>query len=207
MLFSHSLEVRASRGKARPLLRDRSAQGGRAAGAGTWAARPGARAPRRAAPRRAASRCYHFSQRVMRCRWARPVRRLKLPLMLAAAMLAPAAALAVTDADRVAVYREFRAAFDAHRYPDALPLAEKLVALTQEQYGANARELVNPLSNLGTTDYRIGEYTDAEDTSLRSVKMPACTGGPPAGLLLRPLPGLATNYYAPGPRVDASVPL
>ena len=49
---------------------------------------------------------------------------LKLLLMLAAAVLAPAAALAVTDAERVAVYRQFRAAFDAHRYPDALPLAE-----------------------------------------------------------------------------------
>jgi len=72
------------------------------------------------------------------------VRHLKLSLMVAAAVLAPASALAVTDADRVAVYREFRAAFDGHRYPDALPLAEKLVALTQEQYGANDRELVNP---------------------------------------------------------------
>ena len=136
------------------------------------------------------------------------MRRLKLPLMVAAAVLAPAAALAVTDADRVAVYREFRAAFDARRYPDALPLAEKLVGLTQEQYGANGRELVNPLSNLGTTQYRMGDYKDAEDTYLRSVKIAADTGGGHADrLLLRPLQGLGATYYATRQYEDASVTL
>src|SRR5438128_7467610 len=97
--------------------------------------------------------------------------------MLAAAVLAPAAALAMTDAERVAVYREYRAAFDAHRYPDALPLAEKLVALSEEQYGANDRELVNPLANLGNTQYRMGDYKDAEDTYLRSEKIATDTCG------------------------------
>jgi tetratricopeptide (TPR) repeat protein len=128
--------------------------------------------------------------------------------MLAAAVLAPASALAVTDAERVAVYREYRAAFDAHRYPDALPLAEKLVALTQEQYGANDRELVNPLANLGTTQYRMGDYKDAEDTYLRSVKIAADTGGGSADrLLLRPLQGLGATYYATRQYEDASVTL
>jgi tetratricopeptide (TPR) repeat protein len=136
------------------------------------------------------------------------VRRLKLSLMVAAAVLAPAAALAVTDADRVAVYREFRAAFDAHRYPDALPLAEKLVALTQEQYGATDRELVTPLSNLGTTQFRMGDYRDAEDTYLRSVKIAADTGGGSADrLMLRPLQGLGETYYATRQYEDASVTL
>ncbi len=127
--------------------------------------------------------------------------------MIAAAVLAPAAALAVTDADRVSVYREFRAAFDAHRYPDALPLAEKLVALTQEQYGANNRALVSPLSNLGTTQYRMGDYKDAEDTYLRSVKIAADTGGNADRLLLRPLQGLGATYYATRQYEDASVTL
>ncbi|HEY0766504.1 MAG TPA: tetratricopeptide repeat protein [Steroidobacteraceae bacterium] len=132
---------------------------------------------------------------------------LKLPLMLVAALLAPAAAFAVTDADRVALYREFRTAFDAHRYPDALPLAEKLVALTQEQYGANDRALVTPLSNLGTTQYRMGDYKDAEDTYLRSVKIAADTGGNADRLLLRPLQGLGATYYATKQYEDASATL
>src|SRR6184192_268635 len=127
--------------------------------------------------------------------------------MLAAAVLTPAVALAVTDAERVAVYRDFRAAFDAHRYLDALPLAEKLVALTQEQYGANGRELVNPLANLGTTRYRMGDYKGAEEVYLRSVKIAADTGGNGDRLLLRPLQGLGATYYATRQYEDASVTL
>ena len=132
---------------------------------------------------------------------------LKPSLMVAAALLAPAAALAVTDADRVAVYREFRTAFDAHHYPDALPLARQLVELTEEQYGDKDRALVNPLCNLGTTQYRMGDYKDAEDSYLRSVKIAADTGGNTDRLLLRPLQGLGVTYYATKQYEDANTTL
>jgi tetratricopeptide (TPR) repeat protein len=137
------------------------------------------------------------------------VSRLKPALLATAALLAPAAALAVTDADRLAVYHEFRNAFDAHRYDDALPLAQKLVALTEEQYSATDRALVNPLSNLGTTQYRMGDYKDAEDTYLRSVKIAGDTGGGAAAdrLMLRPLQGLGVTYYATRQYEDASLTL
>jgi tetratricopeptide (TPR) repeat protein len=129
-------------------------------------------------------------------------------LMLAAALLAPAvAAAAVTDADRVAVYREFRSAFDAHHYQEALPLAEKLVAMTEEQYGAADRELINPLSNLGTTQYRLHDYKSAEETYLRGVKIAANTGVNADRLLLRPLHGLGATYYATQQYEDASLTL
>jgi tetratricopeptide (TPR) repeat protein len=131
----------------------------------------------------------------------------KPTLLLAAALLAPLSAVAVTDADRVAVYREFRTAFDARRYADALPLAQKLVALTEEQYGAKDRALVNPLANLGTTHFRMGAYKDAEDEYLRSVKIAADTGSNGDRLLLRPLHGLGRTYYATGQYEDASVTL
>jgi tetratricopeptide (TPR) repeat protein len=130
-----------------------------------------------------------------------------LPALMAVTLLAPAAALAVSDAERLAVYHDFRAAFDAHHYPDALPLARKLVALTEEQYGAGDRALVNPLANLGTTQYRLGDYKDAEDTYLRSVKIAADTGGNADRLLLRPLQGLGATYYASKQYEDASVTL
>jgi len=143
----------------------------------------------------------------MRVRGARPVTPVKLLLLLAAPMLAPAAALAVTDAQRVAVYQEFRSAFDARRYPDALPLAEKLVALTEEQYGAGDRELINPLSNLGTTQYRLHDYKSAENTYLRGVKIAADTGGNADRLMLRPLHGLGATYYATEQYEDATLTL
>src|SRR2546429_455695 len=139
---------------------------------------------------------------------AAPVRALKrLPLMVVAALLAPAGALAATDADRLAVYRDFRTAFDAHHYPDALPLATKLVELTEEQFGASDRALVNPLCNLGTTQYRLGDYKHAEDSYVRSVKIAADTGGNGDRLLLRPLHGLGATYYVTRQFEDASVTL
>jgi tetratricopeptide (TPR) repeat protein len=141
--------------------------------------------------------------------WAHPVKSLSQALSVAAALLAPAAAFAVSDADRIAVYQEFRTAFDAHHYPDALPLAQKLVSLTEEQYGATDRALVNPLANLGTTQYRMGDYKDAEDAYLRSLKIAADTGAGSAAdrLLLRPLQGLGATYYATKQYEDASVTL
>jgi len=64
-------------------------------------------------------------------------------------------AMAVTDADRMAVYKDFRAQFDSRQYAAAKPLAEKLVQLTQEQYGAEELQVSTPLTNLATVDYKL----------------------------------------------------
>jgi tetratricopeptide (TPR) repeat protein len=114
-------------------------------------------------------------------------------------------AAAVTDADRVRVYQDFRTAFDARQYKEAMPLAEKLVAMTEEQYGRSDRALVNPLSNLGTTQYRLHDYKGAEETFLRSVKIVEETGGGADRALLRPLHGLGRTYFASGQYEDASL--
>jgi len=112
---------------------------------------------------------------------------------------------AVTDADRVQVYHEFRAAFDARQYKDALPLAEKLVSLTEEQFGGADRALVNPLSNLGTTQYRLRDFKSAEETFLRSIKIVEDSGGGADRALLRPLHGLGATYFATSQYEDASL--
>ena len=119
----------------------------------------------------------------------------------------PGGAIAVTDADRLQIYHEFRAAFDNRHYQDALPLAQKLVAETEEQYGTADRSLVNPLSNLGTTQYRLHDYKNAEESFTRSVKIVESLGGGADRLLLRPLHGLGAAYYAAGEYEEASVAL
>jgi tetratricopeptide (TPR) repeat protein len=121
------------------------------------------------------------------------------------AVLAMPVASAVTDADRVQLYDEFRAAFDARHYKDALPLAERLVSMTEEQYGAADRTLVNPLSNLATTQYRLRDFKTAEETYLRTVKMVEASGGSTDRALLRPLHGLGATYFASGQYEDASL--
>ena len=114
-------------------------------------------------------------------------------------------AVAVTDADRVQVYHEFRVAFDARQYDDALPLAQKLVSLTEEQFGGADRALINPLSNLGTTQYRLRDFKTAEETFLRSVKIVEDSGGGADRALLRPLHGLGATYFETGQYEDASL--
>lgn len=128
---------------------------------------------------------------------------------VAALLLALAAPLAdaVTDEERVEVYREFRDEFDAKHYPEALPIAERLVALTQEQYGADDRALINPLANVGTTQLRLGNHQAAETAYLRSVEIAESTVGTADRQLVRPLHGLGQTYYAVRQYEDASTVL
>jgi tetratricopeptide (TPR) repeat protein len=114
---------------------------------------------------------------------------------------------AATDADRVQVYHEFRAEFAARKYPEALPLAEKLVAMTEEQYGPTDRSLAIPLCNVATTQYRLHDYKSAEETYLRTVRIVEDSGGGADRALLRPLHGLGATYFATHQYEDAALML
>jgi len=124
---------------------------------------------------------------------------------LAAGATSPAAA--VTDAERTDVNKQFREAFDAKRYSEALPFAERVVAMTEEQYGKDNRALVNPLTNLGTVHYRLKDYPAAEKEYQRSVEILEATAGNADRQLLRPLQGLGSAHFAEKEWVDASVAL
>lgn len=112
---------------------------------------------------------------------------------------------AVTDVDRVQVYHDYRTDFDARKYQEALPLAQKLVAMTEEQYGPTDRSLGIPLCNLATTQYRLHDYKNAEDTYLRTVKVVEDSGGGADRALLRPLHGLGATYFAIHQYEDAAL--
>jgi tetratricopeptide (TPR) repeat protein len=126
---------------------------------------------------------------------------------LVAAWASTQAAAVATDADRQQLYKEFRTLFDAKRYPEALPVAEKLVSMTEEQYGTTDRALANPLANLGTVHYRMKDYPAAEKEYQRSIDILEQTAGATDRQLLRPLQGLGASHYAEAEYVDASVAL
>ncbi len=105
------------------------------------------------------------------------------------------------------VYRKFRGLFDAHQYPEALPLAQQLVTLTEQQYSATDRALVNPLCNLATTAYRLKDYPTAELNYMRSVGILESAAASADRQILRPLQGLGTTYIALQQYEDAVVPL
>ena len=134
-------------------------------------------------------------------------RSLQVVAVLMAAWASAQAAAAVTDADRQQLYKEFRELFDARRYTEALPVAEKIVSLTEEQYGDKNRALVNPLTNLGTVHYRLKDYPSAEQEYQRGVEILEASAASTDRQFLRPLHGLGAAHFAEGEFVDASVNL
>ncbi|MCU0757763.1 MAG: tetratricopeptide repeat protein [Steroidobacteraceae bacterium] len=128
-------------------------------------------------------------------------------LLVAGGALAPTPVLAVTDAERYDVYKAFRAEFDAARFTDALPIAKRLVELTEQQYGAEDRQLVNPLTNLGTVQYRLGDYAAAESSYLRAVRLIEGKLSGADRMLMRPLTGLGETYLATKQHAEAATAL
>lgn len=116
-------------------------------------------------------------------------------------------ASAVTDAERATVYHDFRAQFDARKYQEALPLAQQLVSLTEQQYGASDRALVNPLCNLATVSYRLKDYDGAQKSYARSVEILGATASNTDRQLLPPLHGLGATFIAQSDFERAVVPL
>ncbi len=127
----------------------------------------------------------------------------------AAASVPTAAAAPVTTPaeQRVEQYRAFRRAFDAGDFAAAKPLAEQLVATTEQQFGADARELVNPLANVGAVNYRIGNYPAAETAFVRAVRIVDGKSSGADRSLIRPLQGLGETYLATRQFAESAIAL
>ena len=121
--------------------------------------------------------------------------------------LQAAPAFAVTDADRVAVYKEFRTQFDAKQYAEAQPLAERLVALTEEQYGAEELALTNPLTNLATVHYKLGNYPAAIENYQRTLRILQAKSTIADRQQIRPLHGLGVSFLGANDPESAVVAL
>lgn len=118
-----------------------------------------------------------------------------------------APAYAVTDADRVAVYKEFRTQFDAKQYAAAQPLAERLVQLTEEQYGADELQLTNPLTNLATVHYKLGNYPAAIEAYQRTLRIMQAKSTLADKAQIRPLHGLGISFMGANDPESAVVAL
>lgn len=127
-----------------------------------------------------------------------------LALLAGAGLLSSAA---IAGEEREAAYQEFRAQFDARQYEAALPLAERVVALTEEQYGAGDPRVLAPLFNLGTTLYRMGRYEEAEEQYLRSIELLEGSGAALDRRLIGPLHGLGAVYLEAGRHEEAAIAL
>jgi len=116
-----------------------------------------------------------------------------------------AAAAAASTAERDAEYLAFRADFDARRFAEALPHAERVVALT-EQLDARHPDLARALNNLGATHYELHDYVAAQKAYARAVALIEEAQGDLSPRLVAPLRGLALTFESTG-RSDLAVPL
>ena len=103
-------------------------------------------------------------------------------------------ALAVTDTDRQAVYRQFRTQYDSRQYAAARPLAEQLVKLTEEQYGPEELPVSTPLTNLATVDYKLGNFLAAIENYQRSLRILQAKSTLADKAQIRPLHGLGVSF-------------
>jgi tetratricopeptide (TPR) repeat protein len=130
-----------------------------------------------------------------------------IPTALAVAVAFPLAALAVSDTERIAVYREFRAQYDAKKYAEAQPLAERLVELTEAQYGSEELPLTNPLTNLGTVHYKLGHYAAAIENYQRTLRILQAKSTIADKQQIRPLHGLGVSFMGANDPESAVVAL
>ena len=119
---------------------------------------------------------------------------------------APGAVPVAGHGDRAAEYQAFRSDFDAGRYTEALPHAERVVALTEAADDAHHAELPSALNNLGATQYRLGDFVAAEKSYARAVALAEEARGALSPRLIAPLRGLALTYQGMG-RHEVAVPL
>jgi tetratricopeptide (TPR) repeat protein len=108
--------------------------------------------------------------------------------------MAVAPAFAVSDAERIAVYKQFLVNFQAKRYAEAQPLAEQLVKLTEEQYGPDEMQLTNPLTNLATIHYKLGNYPAAIENYQRTLRIMQAKSTNADKQQIRPLHGLGVSF-------------
>jgi tetratricopeptide (TPR) repeat protein len=130
-------------------------------------------------------------------------------LLAALAIFLPfaTAGAAGTPDDRVAAYQEFRGAFDRGDYPAALTAAVRVVDMTRSQFGADAPELANPLTNLGTTYYRMREYGEALDAYRAAITALESQNEATDLRLVRPLHGMGSALLGMNRNDEALLPL
>jgi len=106
---------------------------------------------------------------------------------------------------RLEAQLELRDLIDQEAYLDAVPVAERIVELTQEEFGAVSQETAVAFSNLGEMQRRAGHYDDAALNFLASVDAFRETDGEFSESVITPLVGLGASYHALGDYPEAVV--
>src|SRR3954467_8937799 len=74
--------------------------------------------------------------------------------------------------------RQMKELYRAGKYVEALPLAQKSLALREKEFGPDDANVAMPLNDLGTIHYNLGQYAVAEPFYKRSLAIREKTLGP-----------------------------
>lgn len=117
----------------------------------------------------------------------------------------PAPVTVPAPASATDAYAEFRRAFDAGRYVEAVPAAQRVLALAEQRAQDPAAEEVQvALMNLGLTQHLAADYVAAEASFLRVIRLIQDSRRPLHQRLARAHAWLARTYHD-GARHDLAV--
>lgn len=74
--------------------------------------------------------------------------------------------------------QESKELYRAGKYVAALPLAQRLLAIREKEFGPDDAMVAMPLNDLGTIHYNLGQYAVAEPLYKRSLTIREKTLGP-----------------------------
>jgi tetratricopeptide (TPR) repeat protein len=96
---------------------------------------------------------------------------------------------------RMEAYDQFRALYDTARYAEALPLAQRVVELSETDSDRDY-ELPIAYNNLGATQFKLNDFAAAEASYRKSLEMLESTQGISSRRLVTPLAGLGSAHAA-----------
>ena len=96
---------------------------------------------------------------------------------------------------RMEAYEQFRSLYETARFDQALPLAKRVVELSESDPERD-HELPIAYNNLGATQYQLGDYPAAELSYRKSLELLEATTGISSRRLVVPLAGLGAVYAA-----------
>jgi tetratricopeptide (TPR) repeat protein len=96
---------------------------------------------------------------------------------------------------RMEAYDQFRALFETARFEEALPLAKRVVELSETDRDSES-ELPIAYNNLAATQYQLGDYKAAEESYKKSLSLLEASQGISSRRMITPLAGLGTVYAA-----------
>lgn len=106
----------------------------------------------------------------------------------------PPASILPLDA-KLDAYEQFRAYYESARFDEALPLAKKVVELSEAGTDQDY-EVPIAYNNLGATQYNLADYPAAEASYLKSLELLESTQGISSRRLIVPLAGLGAVHAA-----------